>query len=259
MSLRAKNVSLRRGKTDALTDVSAEVRPGSITALVGPNGAGKSSLLRVLSGELTANDGAVYLDDSRLSHISVQKQARLRGVMSQSAPVVFDFLVEEVLQMGWVQGDRWGPGAKRDALRSVIAQCDIAPLIGRTFNTLSGGEQQQTQFARALLQIWQPDDDHEPRYLLLDEPTSSLDLAHELLVLRLARRSVDQGVGVLVVLHDLNLAARFADAVVLLANGSVVSVGPPSEVLRADVLTTVYRTPVHVERHTSLDRLVVYT
>ena len=161
--------------------------------------------------------------------------------------------------MGWVQADRWGSGVFAEAVRAVVEECDIADLVGRKFNTLSGGEQQRVQFARALLQIWQPEGSREPRYLLLDEPTSNLDLAHELLVLRLAQRATGEGVGVLVVLHDLNLAARFADDVVLLERGAVVAAGSPAAVLRADRLTQVYRTPVQVERHATLDRLVVFS
>lgn len=259
MSFSLQDVCLRYGGTEVLSDVSVEVWPQSVTALVGPNGAGKTSLLRLLSGDLTPSAGAVFLNDTQLEHITVQSQACLRGVMGQSAHIVFDFRVEEILQMGWVQGKHWGPTVKADAIRSVIAECEIGALVNRTFNTLSGGEQQRVQFARALLQIWQPDGHNEPRYLLLDEPTSSLDLAHELLVLRLARRAVDRGVGVLIVLHDLNLAARFADTIVLLENGSVIAVGAPNEVLQGDLLTNVYRTPVQVEQHATLDRLVIHT
>lgn len=259
MSFSLQDVCLRYGGTEVLSDVSVEVWPQSVTALVGPNGAGKTSLLRLLSGDLTPSAGAVFLNDTQLEHITVQSQACLRGVMGQSTHIVFDFRVEEILQMGWVQGKHWGPTVKTDAIRSVIAECEIGALVNRTFNTLSGGEQQRVQFARALLQIWQPDGHNEPRYLLLDEPTSSLDLAHELLVLRLARRAVDRGVGVLIVLHDLNLAARFADTIVLLENGSVIAVGAPTEVLQGDLLTNVYRTPVQVEQHATLDRLVIHT
>ena len=258
MSLRAENVSLRFGSCSAVAAVSLEVAPGTATALVGPNGAGKSSLLRILSGELAPSAGRVALDGQPLSLFHVSELARLRSHMGQSAIMAFDFLVEEVLAMGWL-----GRAADfQAALRDAVACCGLGPLLGRRFNGLSGGERQLVQFARALLQIWRrrsPDAAPEARYLLLDEPTASLDLKHELLALRLARRVCEDNVGVLMVLHDLNLAARFADRVALLADGALVSSGAPEKVLTGEALSGLYGTQVCVERHHRLDRLVVHT
>lgn len=257
VSLCVENASLRLGRNRVLTNVSIEVRRGGVTAVVGPNGAGKSSLLRLLSGELPPTKGCVRLDGESLDRLAPLEQARRRSVMVQSAGVAFDFLVEEVLEMGWTQGGGYREQRGR-AFAEVVSDCGVRALLGRRFNTLSGGERQRVQFTRALLQIWRPQGTARGRYMLLDEPTSSLDLAHELLVLRLARRASANDVGVLAVLHDLNLAARFADRVALLSGGKMVAVGPPSEVFTDATLSRVYRTPVQVEHHEGLDRLVVY-
>lgn len=259
MGLTADRVSLRFGANWALREVSISVEPHRFTALVGPNGAGKSSLLRLLSGELKPSAGSVHCDHRPLQQLGVQEQARRRAVMTQSTGMTFDFLVEEVLRMGWVQ-HKGSPAADRNkALRSVVADCGLGHLFSRKFNTLSGGERQRVQFARALLQIWRPAGDRETRYLLLDEPTASLDLTHELRVLRLARKACQENLGVLAVLHDLNLAARFADHAVLLAGGATAGAGPPAQIFTNERLSHIYQTPVYVEQHERLERLVVHT
>ena len=259
MTLRAHDVSLRLGANKVLDGVSVAVAPGSFAALVGPNGAGKSSLLRVLSGDLTPNGGGVTLEGEPLALFGSRDLAHLRSVMGQSATIAFDFYVEEVLAMGWLGSAL----AYRQALRDVVRRCALDGLLGRRFNTLSGGESQRVQFARALLQIWHrgcgASPATAPRYLLLDEPTASLDINHELALLRLAHQACKQNIGVLAVLHDLNLAARFADRVALLDGGSVVADGTPDSVLTAERLSRVYATPVRVENHPRLARLVVYT
>ena len=252
MTLRADRVALRFGAAEVLKDVSLEVACGTVTALVGPNGAGKSSLLRVLSGEV-ASPG-VTLDGAPLTRLDIRALARRHSVMTQATSMTFDFLVREVLAMGWV-GDAGHPSTV--ALREVAKACCLCPLLDRRFNTLSGGERQRVHFARCWLQIWRRHGG-DGRYLLLDEPTSNMDLRHELLVLRLARRASTADVGVLVVLHDLNLAARFADRVALMADGAVVAAGPPENVLTSAALSRVYRTPVCVEHHAGLDRIVVH-
>lgn len=266
MILRAQHVCLRFGSARILTDVSIEVKPGTVTAVAGPNGAGKTSLLRILSGEIEPSAGVVRLNGRPLRNLSPAQQARRRSVMVQSSPMAFDYFVEEILAMGRHQRIGSVPDI---ASAEIIGDCNIGHLIGRKYNSLSGGERQRVQFARALLQVWPPSGiqalpcpreiDSTPRYMLLDEPTASLDLAHELLMLRLARRACGSNIGILLVLHDLNLAARFADRVTLLAGGVVVADGPPTEVLTDGTLSCVYRTNIHVERHERLGRLVIHT
>ena len=258
MTLCAENVTLELGAKRVLSDASLEVVPGQVTALVGPNGAGKSSLVRLLCGEIAPNRGSVCAGGLPLERLGVRDQARLRSVVSQSAAMAFDFYVDEVLAMGWIP-DPAEPGDYDIACADVVAQCQIGHLLGRKFKTLSGGERQCVQFARALLQIWRDasGDGVDVRYMLLDEPTANLDLGHEALVLGLARSTAARNVGVLVVLHDIDMAAAFADRVVLLVEGTVVARGSPGDVLTSELLSRVYQTPVRVEWHEGLGRLVV--
>lgn len=266
MTLGVQDAVLKFGRTPVLAGVSLKVAPGAVTALVGPNGAGKTSLLRILSGELAPTSGTVRLNGRRLHRLTPEQQARRRSVMMQSAAMAFDFYVEEVLEMGWMRGCRESFGR---AAMQVAQDCDIRHLIGRRFNTLSGGERQRVQFARALLQVWRPGKgggnsagrparEPEPFYLLLDEPTANLDLAHELLVLRLTRRASRTNIGALLILHDLNLAARFADRVALLAGGSVEAAGPPEAVFTHGILSHAYGADVQVERNDRLRRLFIH-
>jgi iron complex transport system ATP-binding protein len=262
MSLRGERLSYSVRGRELLRDVSVAVDAGECVALLGPNGAGKSTLLRVLAGELVPAEGTVALEGRTVHGAPLPWLAVRRAVMSQSSAVVFDFTVEEVLEMGWAPNERMGPDRWSDALARVVAWCDLGLLLDRCFNSLSGGEQQRVQFARALLQLWPAADglDTQRRYLLLDEPTASLDLSHELLLMERVQRLVQaRWLGVIVVLHDLNLAARFADRIVLLADGRVVGEGPPAAVLQSRLLSDVYAVPVHVDRLAGLDRLVVTT
>ena len=259
MTLFAAAVSVRLGDSVVLADVSVALRPGRVVALIGPNGAGKSTLLRVMCGDLEPERGTVTVGGRLIGEYGVQNLAEIRAVMAQTPVVMFDFTAEEVVRMGWVQDAIHRHDVAERAFDEVAEACEIESLLGRTYRTLSGGERRRVQFARALVQIWRDGNTLEPRYLMLDEPTANLDLAHELAVLRLARGVADAGNGVLAVLHDLNLAARFADELTLLHNGRVVSTGAPERVLDAGSLAAVYGTPVVVERHERLDRLVVYS
>lgn len=260
MSLYADGVTVRLGESTVLAGVSIALRPGRITALIGPNGADKSTLLRVASGDVEPQRGSVTVAGRLIGDYSAQQLAEVRAVMAQTPTVMFDFTVEEVVRMGWVQEGIYLHDAAERAFAEVTQASETEALLGRTYRTLSGGEQRRVQFARALLQIWREGSGAPvPRYLMLDEPTANLDLSHELAVLRLARRVADEGAGVLAVLHDLNLAARFADDMTLLSNGRIVSSGAPGQVLDAETLGTVYGTSIMVEHHATLDRLVVYS
>ena len=259
MSICAHEICVRIGETNVLDRVSLEVEHGNVIGLIGPNGAGKSTLLNVLSGDLKPQSGMVEVDKKRLQDLTTRTLAKTRAVMSQASSIVFDFTVEEIIRMGWVQDDVYSHDVAEEAFQIITTVCDIEMLCDRRYRTLSGGEQRRIQFARALLQIWRIGDSNETRYLLLDEPTANLDLAHELAVLRLANEVSSAYVGVLVVLHDLNLAARFTNKLMLLSRGRVVACGPTDEVLDARKLEEIYQTPILVEEHPVLNRLVVYS
>jgi iron complex transport system ATP-binding protein len=200
-------------------------------ALIGPNGAGKSTLLRVLSGEIAPSGGEVKMAGRPLQAWTAKERARMRAVLAQDTVLTFPFTAFEVALMGrFPFNGGHATRRDRDIALETLRYVDVAHLATRLYPTLSGGERQRVQLARVLAQLWEPQ--AGPRYLLLDEPTSSLDLAHQHQALRGARRfAQDHGVAVLAVLHDLNLAAQFANRVALLSRGRLAACDTPRAVL----------------------------
>jgi len=248
--LRARGVRVAYGASVVLDDVDLDVHGGELVALVGPNGAGKSTLLAVLAGDPRPDAGDVLLDGTDLRAQRLTDLARRRAVMTQEARVSFAFRAREVVAMGrhpW----RGTPREAHDdeAVAAAMADADVVALSGRTFPTLSGGEKARVAFARALAQ--------EGDVLLLDEPTAALDIRHQEAVLTRARQAARAGAAVVVVLHDLTLAAAYADRVVVLDQGRVRADGPPAAVLTAALLSDVYRHPVEVVTRPGTDELVV--
>ena len=257
MSLSANDLIVSRRGKNIIDGVNIHVEVGKLSTVIGPNGAGKSTLVSGLAGDLTPSKGIVTIDDTPIEKFSPANLAKVRSVMYQSNNIVFDFLVEEILIMGWIR-DSFGRSPL--AIKTVfeLAEiCGVSKLLGRSFLTLSGGEKQRVQFCRALVQLWRPDGENGSRYLLLDEPTSSLDVSYELGVLKILKDLTEKETGVLVVLHDLNLASYFSDNIYLMGEGRVVSSGETQEVIRSDTLSDVYETPISVEERKG--KLHVYT
>ncbi|MDX1675407.1 MAG: ABC transporter ATP-binding protein [Longimicrobiales bacterium] len=229
---------------DAVHDVELAVPRGAFYAVIGPNGCGKTTLLRLLLGALDPDTGAIAYDDRPLSDWPRQELARRVGVVPQSEELVFPLSVRELVAMGRYPhlGPWRGEGAgDRSAVGAAMARCDVADLAGRAVNTLSGGERQRARLARALAQ--------EPDTLVLDEPTASLDIAHEMGIFELLRSLADSGTTVLMVTHNLNMAARYADRLLLLDEGRPAAEGPAGEVFTAETLERVYGWPVAVTDH----------
>jgi iron complex transport system ATP-binding protein len=236
-ALAATSVTVRVGSKALLDQVSLTIAPGETVALVGPNGAGKSTLLRVLSGEIAPHEGTALLRGRPLPSYRPQTLALHRAVLSQHTTVAFPFTVADVVRMG--AGD--GRSARVDALvAAALTEVDLATFGDRIITTLSGGEQQRAHFARVLVQLACGEAVHGPGLLLLDEPTASLDLRHQLDLLEATRRCRSQGVTVVAVLHDLNLAALFAGRIVVLDHGRIVADGPPHDVLNDAMLERVF-------------------
>lgn len=257
MSLASRDVCVRRGSATLLASVSVAVDPGELVVVVGPNGAGKSTLLSLLAGDLRPDNGVVTLCGRPLHGLSLAERAQRRAVVSPPPALAFDYTVSDVVAMGWLHGECFGHAAPGEALDAVLDACGLRSLAARAFRSLSSGEQQRAQFARGWLQLWRPAEDRTPRWLLLDEPNANLDVAHGLALLEDLRSLAGHGLGVLAVLHDLDLAARYADRIVLLDGGQVVAAGPPESVMTTEQLSAVYGTRVHVEHHPALKRLVV--
>jgi iron complex transport system ATP-binding protein len=248
MTIRAISISAEIDGIPLLSDMSLEIVPGEVLALVGPNGAGKSTLLSVLAGDLNPVQGSIFYNKRNIAQLDVQERAHYRSVMSQALPMVFDFSVKDIVEMGWLHnGQHFYSDHFKSAVQQIVDQCNISSLINRRFNTLSGGEQKRVHFARALLQLWKYEDSLEAKYLMLDEPLANLDIRHELSLLAVIRKAAASGIGVLIILHDLNLAAKFADKVAMLNQGRIVGLGVPEDVLTTQLLTSVYDVPVNVK------------
>ncbi|MTH44778.1 heme ABC transporter ATP-binding protein [Intestinirhabdus alba] len=223
-------------------DVSLTLPGGEIVAILGPNGAGKSTLLRLLTGYLRPQSGRCTLFGKPLAEWPIAGLAKVRAVMRQNSHMAFPFSVEEVIRMG---RHPHRTHSSRDETAHIMALCDCCDLASRDYRQLSGGEQQRVQLARLLLQLWQPEP--SPRWLFLDEPTSALDIHHQQHLFRLLRQLVrERQFSVCCVLHDLNLAARYADRVVLLEKGRVVDSGSPQQVLNQPALKALYAADITV-------------
>ena len=243
--LEANRLSYHVQGQKLIKNVSLQIASGEMVAIIGPNGAGKSTLLRLLTGYLPPSDGQCQLLGKNLKSWQPQALARTRAVMRQYSNLAFPFSVSEVIQMGRAP---YGAVQKRQALEEVMAQTDCLSLAQRDYRALSGGEQQRVQLARVLAQLWQPQP--TPRWLFLDEPTSALDLYHQQHTLRLLRQLTNQQpLAVCCVLHDLNLAALYADRILLLAQGELVACGTPEDVLNAETLTRWYQADLGISRH----------
>lgn len=230
----ARGIVVARGDRRLLDRVDFSAAAGELVGIVGANGAGKSTLVRVLAGEMMPDGGTVTFDGIDLARIAPADLARRRAVLPQHAALAFDLPALDVAALGRLAHP--GGTDPRRVAADALGACGSGFLARRSYSTLSGGEQQRVQFARALAQLDARDGPAGPRALLLDEPTASLDIAHQQSILQCARGLARAGHAVVAVLHDLNLAARFCDRVVLMAAGRVLADGPPEHALAADLL-----------------------
>ncbi|AUI61933.1 heme ABC transporter ATP-binding protein [Amycolatopsis sp. BJA-103] len=237
------------GKT-LLREVSLRLHAGEVLAVVGPNGAGKSTTLGLLAGDLRPESGRVLVAGKDLSDWSGIELARLRSVLPQQNTVTFPFTVAEVVRMGRTP---WEGTEAEDFDETEIAAAlkatGMTEFAERRFTTLSGGEQARAALSRVLAQ--------RAGVLLLDEPTAALDLRHSEEILTLATARAEAGDAVLVVLHDLGLAAAYADRVAVLSEGELAAEGTPAEVLTESLLSEVYRHPVEVLIHPRTGKPIV--
>ena len=248
MSLNLESVSLKLDNRQILKDVSLEINEGEIVSVIGPNGAGKSTLLNVLTGDINPDSGEIFYDNKQLKQISIQERAFTRSVMSQMQTLVFNFSVKDVIEMGWLQrGNSDFSNNFSMAFKNVSKECNVHNLIHRKFNSLSGGEQRRVHFARTLLQLWRPSESNDPRYLLLDEPTANLDLSSEMLLMNILKKRASLNVGILVILHDLNLASHFADKIAIIKDGEIMAFGEPEKIMEDAFLTSIYDVPIKVK------------
>ena len=240
LAVAAEGLGVQIGGRWLLRDVDLTVSPSEVVALVGPNGAGKSTLLRALAGDKPASAGRVLLDGRPIEDYRPRDLALRRAVLPQQAVIQFAFTAREVVEMGRAP---YGSDEEADAaiVTRSLEHAEAGHLADRIYPSLSVGEQSRVSLARVLAQ--------ETPILLLDEPTAALDLRHQGLVMSLCRRIARAGGTVLVVLHDLNLAAGFADRVVLLCDGRLVADGTPVDTLTESLLSDVFACPIAVVAH----------
>jgi iron complex transport system ATP-binding protein len=243
--IRFESVRVRYPRTtrDALSGVSLEAARGSLTAVVGPNGSGKSTLIRALIGRLALGEGSILVDGTPASSLPPDELARRVAVVTQREELAFPLLVAEYVALGrFPHLGIWHAAGARDrrAVDESIAAAGVEPLRDRRVDALSGGEWQRVRLARALAQGGDA--------LVLDEPTAFLDVGHEMAVFELLHGVARSGRAVLLVSHQLNLVARFADHMVLLHHGSVAASGTPDDVMRVEILSPVYEWPLIVTR-----------
>ncbi len=230
--------------TPALRDVNLDVASGESLALIGPNGSGKSTLLKVTSGVLRPRMGSVRLDDTPLTELAARRIARRLAMVAQERPMGFDFTVREVVAMGRIpHSRRFAPASAEDrrAIEHALDLADVRGLADRSIRAVSGGERQRVFLGMALAQ--------EPDALLLDEPTTHLDLHHQIQFMSIVRERARMGITVLVAIHDLTLAAQTADRIALMSEGRIVVTGAPREVLTAPNVQRVFDVEAVVGEH----------
>lgn len=238
--IEARNLSVEFGRRLVLQDASFTARAGEVTAIVGPNGSGKTTLMRALTGDIAAT-GTIRVAGLDPRHAKPWEMAAIRAVLPQAVPLAFPFTVLEVVRLGLSAG----LAARQVHLaQHALIRVGLQGYEGRLYQELSGGEQQRVQIARALAQVSGPAG--YPRWLMLDEPVSSLDIGHQLQIMEVARDFADQGGGVVAVMHDLNLTAMFAHNVALMAEGRLIAQGPPAEILTDARLSQAYNCRVRV-------------
>jgi len=248
-SLSIADAEFHAGKHRLLQGINLEIRPGELLVLIGPNGAGKSTLLRLLSGELAPARGSVQLEGRALRDWPPRERARRLAVLPQQTSVPFALTSLELVMLGRAPHSPAGE-TRRDyeIAQQAMEATAVRSFAQREFSSLSGGEKARVQLARVLAQIWEPVADSS-RFLLLDEPNAALDFGHQHRVLELARTWAASGVGVAAILHDLNLASRYADRIVMLRDGRFMANGMPAEVLTPDTIETAFGWRTHVQPH----------
>lgn len=245
--LEFRETTVKHGKRTIVSKASFTAKPGEVTVIIGPNGSGKSTLLKAACGDLRY-EGDILLHGKCIRSLSLALAAEMRAVMPQAATLNFPFSVREVIAMGARAGRSGFDPADMDSLPELaLEKVGLSGFAGRTYQQLSGGEQQRVQLARVLAQVWMPVLSGQPRFLFLDEPVSNLDIAHQLTIMKLATDFARNGGGVLAIIHDLNLAAMSADKIVALKAGKLVAEGSPEDMMTGDILSEIYGLTVSVD------------
>jgi len=258
--LKTENISFNVGKKQILKNVSATFLPGEFNMILGPNGSGKSSFLKIFSGEINKFQGTVLYDDKKIKDLRKEELAKKRAVMSQQADLGFPLLVEEVVMMGRYPHFTFNPNKKDITIcNEVIERMNLTEFTKRNYLTLSGGEKQRVQYARVLAQVWEkPTDSY--RYLFLDEPLNSLDISYQHEFLLSAVELMKDHTVLIAVMHDINIAAHYADNLFFLREGELIVHGRPKDILTENIIEQVFNIKTTViENPITGKPLVVYS
>ena len=249
--LKTTNISCHIGHKQILSDVSAEFHPGEFNMILGPNGSGKSTFLKIFCGEWTGYTGHISYNETDLHKIKKEELARQRAVMSQQPDLSFPLTVDEVVMMGRYPHFAFNPGKKdKQICEEVMNRMNLQSFRERNYLTLSGGEKQRVQYARVLVQIWEHSADHL-KYLILDEPLTSLDISYQHEFLEIAKDLLKENTVLIAIIHDINLAIQYADKLFFLKEGKLVSSGSTLHVITEKLIedvfgvkTTIVKNPV---------------
>lgn len=238
------NLTVRLGRHTILQNLGLEAQAGEVTVVLGPNGSGKTTLLRAATGD-ARYDGSVTLNGHEIRGTESWRLAAMRGVLEQATEVAFAFTLAEVVRMGLQSGTA---ADRAEIVDLALAEVGLDGLAQRPLHELSGGQRQRAHLARVRAQIWEARSAGQPRWLFLDEPVASLDIAQQLAVMEIMRRFAAAGGGVVAVMHDLNLSAMVADRMVIMASGRIVAAGPTAEVFDSTALSRAYGCRLRVNR-----------
>ena len=239
--IEAKNISYDIQGKYLIKNCSLKIEPGKLTAVVGPNGAGKSTLLKILTGETRGFDGIVLYNGEDNLKINSLCLSKLRAVLLQDTHVNFPFTVEQIIEIGRYSYQDT-KSEKNKIINEVMMNNFLKPYSGRVYQTLSGGERQRVQLGRVMAQIWNKTD--YAKYLLLDEPISGLDIFHQHALLDTARALLMKNIGVMAIIHDLNLAASYSDNMILMKEGEIVKCGITPDVFNEENIEMTFDCPV---------------
>lgn len=234
--IKAHDIAVTLNGKDILHGVDFTAQAGQVTAIVGPNGSGKSTLIKALTQELSYS-GDITVNGQRIEDYRPWELAAIRGVLPQATTLAFPFTVNEILRLGLSAGVH---GENDHLITDALSLVGLCGYGNCAFLDLSGGEQQRAHFARVLCQVWEPHSDGQARWLLLDEPVASLDIGHQLLVMRCLRDYANRGGGVIAVMHDLNLTSMIADQIAMVVNGQIIEAGATQDVLTDTILSQAY-------------------
>lgn len=253
--LSIEDLALKIDNKHLLKGLNMHLNAGEVVAVIGPNGAGKTSLIRAISGDIAKWHGQIKLNDQALASYAPNERARQLAVLPQHNTLAFPFLAQDVVRLGRLP-HRSGHTIDEQVVSEALAAMDISYLAQRSYPSLSGGEKQRVQLARVMAQIWRSED-AQARVLLLDEPTAALDVAHSQQLMQRVRQFANSGVAVMMVVHDFNLAAAYADRIVAMANGEIAAQGVPERVLSSQNMHDIFAVNATIMAHPTTAKPVV--